>query len=62
MSIFFDSIFMFQHFVLYRDAHGKALEKSEQAQKDEFLEKKALTNEKLQGREGAGLLDEGGRY
>ena len=29
MSIFFDSIFMFQHFVLYRDAHGKALEKSE---------------------------------
>ena len=58
MSIFFDSIFMFQHFVLYRNSHGKTLEKSQQAQKDEFLEKKALTNEKLQGRDGMGLLDQ----
>ena len=31
MSIFFDSIFMFQHFVLYRDAHGTKLEKSKEA-------------------------------
>jgi len=31
MSIFFDSIFMFQHFVLYKDQRGAKLEKSREA-------------------------------
>ena len=59
MSIFFDSIFMFQHFVLYRDAHGKKLEKSKEAERDDALEKRALTNDKLQGVDGNNLVGPG---
>ena len=35
MSVFFDSIFMIQHFVLYRDAHGTKLEKSEEQKRED---------------------------
>ena len=48
MSIFFDSIFMFQHFVLYRDKHGTKLERSESALKEEESREKMLRNSKVQ--------------
>ena len=38
ISIIFDSIFLFQHYVLYADARGKKLEKSNEAQLEEARE------------------------
>ena len=49
MSIFFDSIFMIQHFILYRDKRGTKLEKSEQAKRDTEIEEQAFRNDQVQG-------------